>query len=40
MGSFHQGGTFKPNNSVSNKNLKVKQNVDMEKTFKFIWLYT
>ena len=31
MGSFHQGGTFKPNISVSNKNLKVKKNLDAKK---------
>jgi hypothetical protein len=39
LGSFHQGGTFKPNNSMSNKNLNVKKNVDMKKTFRFKWLY-
>jgi hypothetical protein len=35
MGSFHQGGTFEPYNSVSKKTLKVKKNVDMEKAVKF-----
>jgi hypothetical protein len=39
MGSFHQGGTFKPNKSVSNNNTKVKKNIAMEKSFKFILLY-
>jgi hypothetical protein len=31
MGSCHQGGTFKPNKSVSNKNIKVKKNIATER---------
>jgi hypothetical protein len=34
-----RAGPLKPNKSLSNKNTKVKKNIAMEKTFKFILLY-
>jgi len=39
LGSYHQGGTFKPVKILSNKDSKVKKNVEFEVEEKTIVIY-